>query len=122
MGIFHRKPNIEKLKGKRDVEGLFKALYDQKVRYDAIQALSEIAKMASVDLSIREEACWAIAKGLKVSEDPFLCYIAAGFLKSLYDELPEELSNLKKDLKKVVGGKSQLGKIIREFEKVVMGR
>ncbi len=120
MGFF--KPNIEKLKKKRDIEGLFKALYDLKVRYDAMNALYEIAKMTSVDLSIREKACWAIAKGLKVSEDPFLCYIAAGFLKSLYDEMPKELSNLKKDLKKVVGGKSRLDMLRREFEKTVTGR
>lgn len=44
MGIFDRKPNVEKLREKRDVEGLMKALKhkDINVRLGAAEALGRI--------------------------------------------------------------------------------
>lgn len=51
MGIFDRKPNVEKLKAKRDVEGLIKALSFEKYRdvdltRDAVEALGKIGEPA----------------------------------------------------------------------------
>jgi len=46
MGIFDRKPNIQKLKEKKDVEGLIKALKykDPDTRMDAVEALGKKAE------------------------------------------------------------------------------
>ena len=44
MGLF--KPNIRKLKAKKDVEGLIKALGDWSVQWEAVRALGEIGEPA----------------------------------------------------------------------------
>jgi len=51
MGIFDRKPNIEKLKEKKDVEGLIKALKhkDYLVGSEAAKALGEVGDVGAVE-------------------------------------------------------------------------
>jgi HEAT repeat protein len=60
MGIFGRKPNIEKMKASRDVKGLIKALKDKNadIRGKATEALSEIGDANAVEplvASLRDE-------------------------------------------------------------------
>ncbi len=74
MGIFSRKPNIEKLKAKRDVEGLISALNyrrDHDVRIEAAIALGEIRDERAVEPLIEAlkadwilvaKAAWALGE------------------------------------------------------------
>jgi len=51
MSIFYRKPNVEKMRDKGDLEGLFKALghKDYEVRGNAAEALGKIGDKRAVE-------------------------------------------------------------------------
>lgn len=89
MGMFDRKPNVEKLEARRDVEGLMKALrYDKNwsVREEATSALGDIADARAIeplikaledeDRDVREEAAEALIKiGDERAVDPLIQYL-----------------------------------------------
>lgn len=64
MGIFGGKPNIEKLKAKKDIEGLIKALKhkDKTVRSDAACALGDTGDARAVELLIKalKDEYWGV--------------------------------------------------------------
>jgi len=53
MGLFDRKPNIEKMEAKRDVKGLIKALKDWRVVDEAAYVLGEIGDKRAVEPLIK---------------------------------------------------------------------
>jgi HEAT repeat protein len=77
MGIFDRKPNVEKMLKKRDVEGLMQALEhgDQTVRLNAAFSLAHIGyakaeepfirTLRGADFSVADPEAGALLKGLK---------------------------------------------------------
>ena len=79
MGIFHRKPNIEKLKEKKDVEGLIKALRFERDKgvdliRDAVEALGKIGEPAVEPLiqALKDEddgVRWSAAEALGEIKD-----------------------------------------------------
>ena len=78
MGIFDRKPNIEKMKAKKDVKGLLKALQykEASVRAEAAKSLAEIGD---------ERAVEPLVRALK-DEDAYVRRIVAAAFRYIKDE------------------------------------
>jgi len=76
MGLF--KPNLEKMKAKKDIKGLIKAMKDKDnmVRRNAVSALGEIGDASNID---------PLIQALR-DEDTDVCYRAAQSLGNLGDK------------------------------------